>query len=70
MDNQDITESQLEQLDVLLQSFNNLDNCNNTKINGDDDDMIANVMNASEFSNGNNSSFLENMVYIESSYTK
>lgn len=60
------TESQLNQLDDLLQSFNNINHCANTKVNGDDDDMVKNVTDISKISNEKNPS-----VYcIKSSYTK
>jgi hypothetical protein len=62
-----ITESQLAQLDELLLSFSNVNNCSKTKVNGDDEDMIESVNNASNYANSeNNFSFEIN--HIESSY--
>ncbi len=66
---QGISESQLTQLDELLQSFQNVNNCDATKANGDDDDMILSVEKAANSSHQAESSFLKEMIYIESSYT-
>ncbi len=64
---EEVTESQLARLDELLLSFSNINNCQNTKINGDDEDMIESVNNASKYANNENNLSL-NINHIDSSY--
>ncbi|MBA5248954.1 MAG: hypothetical protein FE834_05395 [Gammaproteobacteria bacterium] len=65
---EDISETQLSELDTLLQSFNNVNDCKNTKINGDDSVMVQSVEDASAYFNGENQPFLDGIVHIDSSY--
>jgi hypothetical protein len=65
--NEEITDLQLTQLDELLLSFSNVNNCSKTKVNGDDEDMIESVNNASNYANSENNSPFE-INHIDSSY--
>lgn len=66
----EITNDQIAQLDELLASFENLNKCEGTKVNGDDALMIESVKNASNFVANEESSFLDSITHIKSSYYK
>ncbi len=65
---EDVSEDQLTQLDDLLDSFKNLNKCADTKVNGDDALMIESVKDASDCVTNKNSSYLNSITHIKSSY--
>ena len=66
--NNEITESQLEELDVLLKELQKSNVHDKPDFMGDDELMIASVSNAARYFNGEENTFLEDIVHVESSY--
>lgn len=69
---EEISDIQLQELDELLASFENQNNCSKTKVNGDDSDMKKSVSEASKYVNNENDNqyFIENMMHINSLYSR
>jgi hypothetical protein len=65
--NDEITESQLEELDVILKEINKHIE-GGYPCRGDDEAMIKAVTNAANYFNGKENTFLEDIVHIKSSY--
>ena len=67
----EITEEQLSKLNELLKELKeNSKGTNRIDFMGDDELMIKAVTEAAKYANGEESSFLEDIVHIKSSYTK
>ena len=66
--NNEITESQLDELDTLLLELQKSSIHDKSDFVGDDELMIASITNAARYANGEENTFLEDIVHIKSSY--
>ena len=64
----EITEAQLKELDKILVEINKPIKNGHPDFLGDDDLMIKAVSNAARYFNGEDNTFLEDIVHVKSSY--